>query len=222
MKCNVLAIAAVLVGGVALSACGSSSANNTTTTTGKKAPSSAAQLRAITKAANSGKSATFQATWTSTSGGTTQSVTLEQSPPKSKFTTGGGGFVLNDGSATYFCSSTSSCLKESTGTNPLGGLFSLYNGSSFVSAVSAYSNSAFLAAAGVSLKYSTQTFSGISSTCLNISIHRVSGTRWCVSNKGVLTYWSAGTSKFVLTSYSTSVPAADLALPVGATITTLQ
>jgi hypothetical protein len=220
-RLHAVAVAAVMSGGLILSACGSSSSSNVTTTTGTKSPGNASQLSTLTKAAGKGQGATFSATWSSTSSGSTQSITLEQSPPKSKFTTTGGGFVLNDGTSTYFCSGTTTCLKEPSGTNPLAGLLNLYNGSTFLSAVSAYKQVAFLRAAGIHLSYSSANYSGVASTCLKITARSSVGVKWCVSKKGILTYWSSGSASFTLTHYSSSVAASDFQLPSGATITTV-
>ncbi len=221
VRVNAVALAAVLLGGTVLAACGSSSSTNTTSTTTKKNPTTKSQLSAITKAAGQGKNATFSATWTSTASGSSQTITLEQSPPKTKFSTGGGGFVLNDGTSTYLCSTTATCLKESASTNPLAGLLSLYNGSSFLSAVTAYSQVSFLRLAGIKLSYNSATYAGVASTCVKITARHAAGVTWCVSKQGVLTYWGTGKTSFTLTSYSSSVPEADLKLPVGATVNTL-
>jgi hypothetical protein len=112
-------------------------------------------------------------------------------------------------------------LKESSSTNPLAGILDLYNGSTFLSTVSAYSSRAILEAEGISLNYSSASYAGVASSCVSITVHSSSTAKWCVSNQGVLTYWSSGSDTFALTSYSSSVPASDLKLPTGATVITI-
>jgi hypothetical protein len=137
------------------------------------------------------------------------------------FSTSSGGLVLNDGKATYFCSSSATCLKE-TAVNPLSSLVGLYSGSVFLGLTRSFSDQAALSMAGVSLSFSNATHGGLASKCVTLTYAKKSETAtWCVSSTGVLTYWSAGGSSFELTSYSSTVNANQFALPAGATVVTI-
>jgi hypothetical protein len=127
--------------------------------------------------------------------------------------------LLNDGTNSYFCGS-SQCVEEK-GANPLGSILDLYNGQAFLSSVQAYESSAALKAAGVTLTFSTATYGGQASKCVNVSA--TSGkSEWCVgTSSGILTYWSSSGNSFTLTSFSNSPPASDFVLPAGTTVVTI-
>lgn len=215
----------VLAVGAVLAACGGPSSSSTTTTTpagsNTGADSLLNQLRALGSQASAASRSTFQATWAATSNATTTTVTLAQSPPKSKFSTSSGGVVLNDGTATYFCSSSATCLRETT-VNPLSSLVGLYSGQAFLGITRSYSDQAALSAAGISLSFSNATHGGIASKCVTLTEAKTSAaTTWCVSSSGILTHWSAGGSSFELTTYSSTVDANEFSLPAGATVVTI-
>ncbi len=218
---SAVVVLSVLGMGAVLSACGggsgSSASTSSTSTTMGDSPSE--QLQALTSSAHGGQNATFVATWTSTSSGKTTTLTLAQSPPKSYFAAGSG-FLLNTGSKTYYCTSSAYCIVES-GTNPLSSLVGIYNGQSFINSVQAYQSAAILKTEGVTLTFSTGTYGGVSSNCVNVQ-HASSTAKWCVgTSAGVLTYWSADGDSFTLKSYSSSPPASDFTLPSGAKVVTL-
>jgi hypothetical protein len=223
-------VAALVAFGVGLAACGSSSPSasstttSTSTTTTTVAQSSSQQLQSLTSLAQNSKTATFKAVYTYTSSGKTQTITFAQSPPKYFFQVGTSGFTVNDGTTTYYCAQ-SHCLATSSSSNPLLSLSGLFNGTTFADSVRAYTvAAAALAAAGVSLTFSTGTYGGVSSQCVHVSDTK-SATKtfvWCVASaSGLMDYWSAGTSSFALTSFTTSPPASDFAVPAGYTVTTL-
>ncbi len=205
--------AAVLISSIGLSACGSSKKRSAHKTT------KASQLNSLRQSAKSAKNATFQATWTSTTNGTTTTLTLGQEPPKSFFKVGAG-TIIDDGTHTYYCANKLICLKES-GANPLSTLFDLYNGTTFINEVQAWSSQGALSAAGVSLSFSNATYAGVASRCVTIT-HNATSEVWCVAkNSGLLTYWYAANTYFTLTAYSSTPPAAEFSLPKGATVTSL-
>jgi hypothetical protein len=100
--------------GAALAACGSSTKAATTTTSsspsGTTATTNAAtssgstslqKIEALTSSVQGAEKATFKAVYTITNAGSTQTVTVEQSPPKSVLSTKGGS-VIDTGTATYY------------------------------------------------------------------------------------------------------------------------
>lgn len=217
----ILTVAGVLVVGVALSACGSSSpkSNGTTTTMAPQTTttgmaSSVAQIQSLSTSAQSGKDATFAATWSSTTSGTTTTLTLAQSPPKSLFQSGTTK-IINNGTTTYICSSGASCISE-PGSNPLASIEDLYDGQTFLDAVQGWNSQAVLQSEGVSLSFSTGSYGGVSSNCVNITKTGSPNAIWCLSaTTGIMTYWAYGSASFTLESYTSSPPASDFTVPAG-------
>jgi hypothetical protein len=213
-----------------LASCGSSGPSSLTTAggsgaTGSSGPgsSSSNQLSALGDQLKASKNATFKATWTTTSGSSTSTVTLEQRPPKSLFASGGS-TMISTGSQTYICSGPGSgasetCLLES-GSNSLAGIEDIYTGQTFLSALSGWENEVAAKILGVDVSFSNRTFAGVPSKCVQVSANGQS-QEWCVGGSGILTYSKGSGDTFELTSYSTSAPASDFALPAGATIETI-
>lgn len=236
------ALAALLGFGMVLAACGSSSpsaaptttttasrtttttaAGSSTTTTTTGSGSASSEIRALSSLSGSGSTATFQATYTYTDAGRQQTMEFAQSPPKSLFKeSASDGLAVDTGTATYYCGA-GTCYKTGT-VDPLASLFFLFDGKTFQDTVSAYAvDSAYLAAHGISLAFSTGTYAGQASKCVTItqSSAAVKTATWCVADNGIMTSFKAGTSSFSLTSFTASPPSSDFALPPGATITTL-
>jgi hypothetical protein len=231
------AVALALLGfGIVLSACGSSSpsaaptttttsspqANGSTTTTTTASGTISSEVSQLGSLASSGASATFQATYTYTDGASHQTMVFAQSPPKSLFKDSQSGLAVDTGTATYFCSA-GSCYNAGT-TNPLAELFYLFDGKTFQDTVSEYAvTSAYLAAHGDSLTFSTSTYAGQASKCVTITQSTGSAKTavWCVADRGIMTSWRAGSASFSLTSFTASPPSADFALPAGAKIVSL-
>lgn len=219
------AIASLAVVGVAGPASAKSHKSNKkdhSSTTATSSPSS--QLSALGNEVSAAKNRTFKATWTTSGSSGPSTVTLEQRPPQSLFTAGGGsggGEVLATGKTTYFCSGASSGPKtciSAAGANPLASLVGLYTGSAFLSTVQGFAAEAEAKAAGVSLKFSSQSFSGLPARCVSVSAKGQS-FKWCVTDSGILAYASqGGKTTFQLTSYSTKVSPSDFNLPAGATV----
>jgi hypothetical protein len=166
---------------------------------------------------------TFKAVYTITGAGaeSNQTVTIEQSPPKSLFSTSNGSDI-NTGTTSYFCSTASgaaTCYSTTT-SNPLASLAALFSPATALTELKAAQTEAAARAAGYSASFSTQSFAGQSSTCASFATAGQS-VKYCVTKQGVLAYSGSGASSFTLTSYSSSVPASDFALPSGATVVTI-
>jgi hypothetical protein len=135
----------VLVGlvfiGVVLAACGNSSSPTAGTTTTTSAASSAttsastaaasalSKLQGLSSTIQAAEKKPFKAVYTITNANTaTQTVTVEQSPPKSAFGTKSGD-VIDTGTASYYCTTTSTpatCLSAGT-SNPLAALVAVFS-----------------------------------------------------------------------------------------------
>jgi hypothetical protein len=72
-------------------------------------------------------------------------------------------------------------------------------------------------AAGYDVTFSTASFAGQSATCATIAAAG-KNAKYCVTKQGILAYEGSSASSFTLTSYSSSPPASDFALPAGATV----
>jgi hypothetical protein len=228
--------ATVLVGvlllGAVLAACGSSknAASTTTTTAGtgsattavstSGASSSLSKIEALSSSLQGAEKSAFRAVYTITNAGMTQTVTIEQSPPKSLFTTKGGS-VIDTGTATYFCSDSGQSFCESTGTSdPLASLTELFSPQTALTELKAVQAEAAAHAAGYNISFSSGTYGGQSTTCANVT-GGAGPVKYCVTKQGLLAYASSTGGSFSLTSYSSSAPASDFALPAGATIMTI-
>lgn len=224
------ATAVALVALVALAGCGSgkSSSSTATTTSGGSTTTAAgggggdqsAELSAIASSVKAGKQATFKAGYTY-QGSSSGTVTIEQKPPKSLFSTGDGE-VISTGTTTYYCSTsgaTPTCL--STGTsNPLAALSQLFAPDSAVNAIQAAEAQVAAHAQGYDVSFSDQSFAGQASKCVTLSGSGQSG-KYCVTTGGILAYSGSASNSFTLTSYSGKVSDSDFALPAGASTVTL-
>ena len=225
----------LLVAGVVLGACGGSgnSATKSSTTPAASSTTSAAasagssdlsQLRALSSEVQAGKGASYKATYTSHSvSGTPQTITIEQKPPKSVFTTSSGS-VINEGTRTYFCTSAGAqqqCVSESsTGANPFQSITNFFDPTTLLSEFRAAEAAAGSHTAGYSVAFSDSTYAGLQAKCL----HYTSGSQtvtYCVTDSGILAYAQSAGGTFELTGFSSTPPASDFALPAGATIVTV-
>jgi hypothetical protein len=227
-------VAGLAAFGLGLAACGSSSpsASSTTTSTTTTAPdvgqpgaqTSSQQLESLTSLSTNAKTATFKAVYTYTASGKTQTITFAQAPPKYLFQVGTSGLTVNDGSKTYYCAA-SHCLASTSSSDPLLSISTLFNGTTFADSVRAYTvTAAALAAIGVTLTFSTASHAGVASKCVHVTDSKTGSKTftWCVAaQSGLMDYWSAGTSSFALTSFTTSPPASDFTVPAGYTIVTI-
>ncbi|HVC71586.1 MAG TPA: hypothetical protein VNC61_15130 [Acidimicrobiales bacterium] len=234
---RVTAFGGVVLLGVTLPACSSSTNSATTTTTTTAAPggspsattsasgsadsSLTGKIGALSSQVKAAERKTFKAVYTTTGSGADQTVTIEQSPPKSVFSTGSGS-VINTGTASYYCSNSggqATCYNAGT-SNPLASLVALYSPAAALTELKAAQAEAAIHAAGYSVSFSTQSFAGESATCANISTAG-KNAKYCVTKQGILAYAGSDASSFTLTSYSSSPPAGDFALPSGATVVTI-
>ena len=236
------AVGAVVLGGAALlAACGSSSSSSTTTTgatatTAAGGSGAASKLDTLAGDVKSAQKSTFQAVYTSNSGGSTSTITLAQSPPKQLFSStdssGSTTSLVNTGTTTYSCSgaSGSGVTCTSIGGRAAGAaltsLISVYNGSTALTVFNAWKSALVARVAGVSLTFTNTTIADQPSTCANWKRSGDTAT-YCVTSTGVLAKveTSGGSSgsgtSFELTSYTTSPPASAFAVPAGATVVTL-
>lgn len=233
MQVGAMVLAAVGAGS-ALGACSSNSSGSNTSsgsaTTTSSAPggssggSLSSKLTSLITKVQGQSHATFQATYTSTStSGTTQTVTIAQQPPKSYFSTSSGA-MINDGTKTYYCSTSGgqqTCLAMSSSSNPLAALVDLFSPTTAVTELRSVQSQLAAKIAGVDVSTSSESFAGQQSTCATISAHGQT-VKYCVANSaGILTYAEAGGGTFTLTGFTSSPPASDFSLPSGATVQTL-
>lgn len=226
---RVVPLVGLLVLGLTLAACGSTgsaappastSTTQPTVTTTTAGSSTNDTVSSLSQLSASASTATFSATYTYNNGASNETITYAQSPPASLFKAGSG-TILNTGTKSYYCAA-GHCIEGST--NALGDLAYLFNGKTFQETAAAYAvSSSELARAGVTLTYSSGTYAGQPSNC--VTIHVTKGTTstaiWCVAQNGIMDYWSAGTSSFKLTTYSSSPPSSDFTVPAGDTVTTI-
>jgi len=236
---RLLAAAPILLSGaLLLAACGGGSSKPSTSATtvsggttattaagGTSGGNTASELQAFGSNVKSASNATFKAVYTATSDGSTQTITLEQAPPKQLFMTSGGSSgtseFLNTGTTTYECSS-GTCTN--LGSSGLGGALSsiidLYNGTTALTTLDGWESIVAAHVAGVSLSFSNDTIAGQSVKCADWSYQGQSDT-YCVTSSGVLAKVASSGSSFELTSFSTSAPGSDFAVPAGSTTQTL-
>lgn len=223
--------ALVLAGGV-LGACSSSKSSSSTSGTSgagsassgtSKAGSSdpARQIQDLSSSVQAAEHATFKAVYKLTSNGSSQSVTVEQKPPKSALISSDGK-LINDGTKSYYCSTqngSTTCLAQSAG-NPLGAIAAVFSPSTAVAALQQAQAQVAARVAGYKADFSTESFAGQSSNCVTITSAANTG-KYCVTKDGILAYSGSAGSSFELTDYSKDVPDSEFALPAGATTVTL-
>ena len=230
-------VVSLLLAGAALAACSSSPNTAATTTSGAASAATtgagssgggstdASKIRSLSSAVQAGQHATFKAVYTThTTGAPSQTITIEQMPPKSVFSTTGGS-VINDGTRTYFCSSsggTQQCVSESgaTGTSPLAAITAIFNPTTVLNEFQAAETQAAAHAAGYSLAFSGATYAGIPTKCIDFT-HTAQTVKYCVTDSGVLAYASSPGGSFELTSFTSSPAPSDFSLPAGATVITV-
>ena len=232
----------LLAVGLVLADGGGSSSSSTTTGAHASAPTSSGgsstELQTFGGTIKAAENATFQAVYTSTSSsGGTQTITLEQSPPKRAFTTtdssGSVSTLLTTGSATYACTTdpggtpTCTSMSSSTGAGARSSLIGIYNGSTALAAIEGWQTVVAAHVSGVPLTFTDTTIAGQPVRCANWRYQGSSAT-YCVTDTGAPTEVvttdgsaSASGSGFELTSFTTAPPASDFAVPAGATVVTI-
>jgi len=227
----------LLVTGVVLSACSSTNAGTSSTSTTPAASrattsggsssggsSDSSQLQALSSAVQSGEHASYKAVYTSqSSSGTSQTITIEQMPPKSVFSTTSGS-VIDDGTHTYFCSTSGGaeqCVTESSGgTNPFASITALFSPTTLLNEFHAAQAAAAAHSAGYSVAFSSGSYAGLAAKCLDYT-GAGQTVKYCVTDTGILAYAQSTGGTFELTSFSTSPAAGDFSLPSGATVVTI-
>jgi hypothetical protein len=230
-------LAAAGVAGLLLAACSSSTptASGTTTTSGSGATttsssssssgggSSASALHSLSSSVQAAEHATFKAVYTSQSSSGSQTITIEQKPPKSVFGTGTTS-VINDGTHTYVCTPTggsTQCIEESTGSNPLSSLATLFSPQSLLTVFQQAEAQAAAHAAGYTLTFSDGTYAGQHSKCVSATGGPSGGGKYCITDSGILAFVQSTSTTFQLSSFTGSPADSDFAIPSGATIETI-
>jgi hypothetical protein len=225
LRLPVIVVAVVFLG-VLVAACGSSTRAATTTTTTPSATtaspsaSSVSKIEALTSSLQGSERASFKAVYTLVTTGLTETVTVEQSPPKTAFLTKDAE-IIDTGTATYYCTESGQtiCLSASA-TNPLASLTELFSPQTALTELRDIQAEAAAAASGYTITFSSGTYGGQSTTCANVS-GKGTTEKYCVTKQGILAYGSSPAATLSLTSYSPSPPASDFALPAGATVETI-
>jgi hypothetical protein len=192
-------------------------------TTSTTASSSATTAPA--SSVQAGEHATFKAVYTShTTSGTTQTITIEQMPPKSVFSVPTGS-VIDDGTHTYFCTAaggSEQCVEStpSGSPDPFSALTEIFDPTTLLNEFHAAQSAAAAHTAGYAVAFSDATYAGLSAKCLDYTGGGQS-VKYCVTNSGILAYAQAAGGTFELTSFSSSPAASDFALPAGVPVITL-
>jgi hypothetical protein len=192
----------------------------TTGTAWASSSSTSKQLKTVIAHAQAAKNGTFKAVYLSSSNGSTQTITIEQQPPKSVFSSGTT-TVINNGTTTYVCYSHGQevCISEKSAGNPLAGLQNLYSPNNAVSVLKAAQSQVTHNTRGYHVSFANKTFAGLASTCVTITGNGQHG-KYCVTKSGILAYDGANGTSFQLTSYTTHVSSGDFNVPAGATVQT--
>lgn len=226
---------AVAAAGLVLGACSSSTPSAATTsttasgnssggssTTSSGGTSDAAKIHSLSSVVQAGSHATFKAVYSSQGSGGSQTITIEQKPPKSVFSSGSGS-VINDGTRTYFCSTSGGaqqCVSESTTSNPLQSLTAVFSPQTLLTVFQQAQAAAAAHASGYNISFSDATYAGQPSKCIDFSGSGKTG-KYCVTDSGILAYLQTPGETISLTNASSSPPASDFALPSGATVITV-
>ncbi len=241
---SMIAVAAVALAACSSSPAGSSSSSTSTTSsshgsssttagggssTTSAGSSTAAELSQFEANVQSAQTGTFDLTYAETSSTEKSStLTFEQLPPKYRFSVGGAvsSDVINTGTGTYACSGESGheyCYNFSAASNVFAPLLGVITGKSVLTTLHSVQAGLEARAHGVQLSFSTQTFAGQPSRCAS-GTYQGNSFKYSATDSGVLAYaggsGSKGYGSLTLTSYSTTAPASDFALPAGATVVT--
>jgi hypothetical protein len=237
---GLVGVAVIVSAGVVLGACSSSnntgatattattSAAGTTTTSGGSSAgggsSAASQLNALSSSVQAGQRATFKAVYTSRSStGTSQTITIEQMPPKSVFSVATGK-IIDDGTTSYFCGAQGGqeqCVEESsTGPNPFASITQIFNPTTLLNEFHAAETAAAAHSAGFSLAFSDSSYAGLTAKCVNYT-NSTQTVKYCVTDSGILAYAQAPGGTFELTSFSSSPAPSDFSPPAGVPLITL-
>ncbi len=218
-------VAAVVMGGLVVAGCSSSSKSSSSNSSSSSSSSSssgsgsggggndtAGQIEKISASVQESVHLSFKAVYTITGAGQSQTITIEQKPPKTLFSTAQA-TVINDGTTTKVCTSIggqNTCVSEG-GANPLAGLQQLLSPTAAVTALESYKAQIAAHTAGVDVNITSETHAGLDSTCLSATSAGTTA-KYCVSKTtGLLTSETAAGQGFEMTSYTATVPDSDFA-----------
>ena len=142
--------------------------------------------------------------------------------------------MINTGSGTYTCDtssgSTPTCtsLASAGGASALSAVVGVYDGTTALSVINGWESIEAAHLGGISLSFTNTTIAGQPVRCANWKYQSSSAT-YCVTDSGVLakvestggSNSSSSGSSFELTSFTTSPPASAFDLPTGATVVTI-
>ena len=196
-----------------------------------------AAIDAFSSTVQSGETATFEATYTTTGAAPSTVVYAVRPPTGLAFqetpsgSAGGGGTTSVDlivnSSGEFSCAPTSpgqppACQKLGTATaSAENKLFDFYTPAHWVTFLKDFSVAAGLA--GDTVTSSTMTVNGFALQCVDFTAPGITGTSTiCSTAQGILGYVkvASDTTSFEITNYSATPPASLFALPAGATVTT--
>jgi hypothetical protein len=222
MKARSMALAAALAAAVAVTGCSKSTntaasgSSPSATVPSPASTSVASQIAALLAKGEAGQNAAFKAVYSVVSGGNTQTLTFEQKLPESLIGNAQGVFITN-GSTSYFCtkSGTPTCLSETStsGTNPMAPMMAIAEPKAVLNALQTAQAQALANSQGYTIHMSSGSYGGGSDTCATIT-GQGNTLEYCFNSDGVVAYESvSGGVNLTLTSYTTSVPDSDFALP---------
>jgi hypothetical protein len=128
---------------------GASAGATTTSTAPAGGTSLSSKIGALSSQVQAAEKITFKAVYTTTGSGSNGSVTIEQAPPKSAFSSSGGS-EINTGTASYFCSNANgqtTCYSAGA-SNPLSALTALFSPATALTELKAAQAEAVAHAAG--------------------------------------------------------------------------
>lgn len=176
-------------------------------------------LSSIEKQLQAASHLTFKVTYAVHYSSHTTNIVFEQRPPDFRYGSAQG-FALSTGSKTYFCSDVaghSMCI-SSGASNPFASIVGLFSASSVVTEMKSLQSEIAAKLGGIVYSTFQKSFAGQASTCVKIGVKK-QNYEYCVTNsKGILAYSGSSTGYSAMTSFSSSPPASDFALPKGATI----
>jgi hypothetical protein len=217
-------VAAVATAGLLLAACATVSVGPTTVTpTPNLAPSLTAdsqvnalnQLRLEVQGFSHIESF---ATYYLQNGSQQSSAIYSILPPEFYISVGHASYISTTSGA-WFCATQQRCQAHPA-SDPLAGSIPFYSGVEFLHHIATLTSAAAIAAAHVTLSFSSATYTGRVSSCVTIHFATGGATTWCIATaSGVLAYWKSGNDSATLTEYSQYALGDFYSPPEGAVIT---
>ena len=136
-----------------------------------------------------------------------QTITIEQKPPKSVFSTASGS-VINDGTHTYFCSASGGQPALRVGVDgrhqPLGVHRGPLRPDDAPERVPAAEAAAAAPQRGLQRRLLDSTYAGLHAKCVSYTSTATQTVKYCVTNSGILAYAQSAGGTFELTGFSSS------------------